>query len=46
MSFGFSIGDFVTVIERAISIRKSFVDSPAQFQYISDEYDILTSLLK
>ncbi|KAL2004633.1 hypothetical protein VTN00DRAFT_3369 [Thermoascus crustaceus] len=37
MSFGFSVGDFVTVIELANKIRKEFVEAPAQFKDISDE---------
>lgn len=38
MSFGFSIGDFITVIELANQIRKGFVGAPNQFKNISDEY--------
>ncbi|RJE21197.1 Phosphorylase superfamily [Aspergillus sclerotialis] len=37
MSFGFSIGDFITVIEHANKIRKEFVEAPCQFKAISDE---------
>ena len=37
MSFGFSIGDCITVYELASKIRKQFVDSPDQFKAISDE---------
>jgi hypothetical protein len=37
MSFGFSIGDFLTAIELANRIRKEFVDAPGQFKDISDE---------
>lgn len=37
MSFGFSIGDFIAVIELANKIRKEFVDAPSQFKDISDE---------
>ena len=37
MSFGFSIGDFITVIELANKIRKAFVGAPSQFKNISDE---------
>jgi hypothetical protein len=29
MSFGFSVGDFITVIELANKIRKEFVDAPS-----------------
>lgn len=38
MSFGFSIGDFLTVLELGNKIRKEFVGAPNQFQQISDEY--------
>jgi hypothetical protein len=44
MSFGFSIGDFITVIELANRIRKEFVNAPSQFKAISDEYAIQTIL--
>jgi hypothetical protein len=37
MSFGFSVGDFLAVIELANKIRKEFVDAPSQFKDISDE---------
>ena len=43
MSFGFSVGDFITVIELANKIRKEFVDAPSQFKAISDEYAILAT---
>jgi hypothetical protein len=38
MSFGFSIGDFIAVIEHANKLRKNFVGAPAQFKALSDEY--------
>jgi hypothetical protein len=37
MSFGFSVGDFITAIELANKIRKEFVDAPSQFKAVSDE---------
>ncbi|KAJ9217078.1 hypothetical protein DTO166G4_1133 [Paecilomyces variotii] len=37
MSFGFSIGDFVTVIELANQLRKDFVSAPVQFKALSNE---------
>ncbi|KAK8851947.1 ankyrin repeat protein [Apiospora arundinis] len=37
MSFGFSVGDFLAVIELANRIRKDFVSAPKQFQDISTE---------
>lgn len=45
MSFGFSIGDFVTVIDHANTIRKKFVGAPAQFKALSDEYNATTPTL-
>jgi hypothetical protein len=37
MSFGFSIGDFITVLQLATQIRQQFIDAPDQFRAISDE---------
>lgn len=37
MSFGFSVGDFITAIELANKIQKEFVNAPSQFKDISDE---------
>jgi hypothetical protein len=37
MSFGFSIGDFITILQLAKEIRKEFVDAPSQFKAVSDE---------
>jgi hypothetical protein len=37
MSFGFSVGDFLTAIELANRIRSRFVDAPDQFRTISNE---------
>ena len=38
MSFGFSIGDFIKVLQLANDIRKQFVGAPDQFKGISDEF--------
>ena len=38
MSFGFSIGDFLAIIELISKVRKDFADAPNQFQNISDEF--------
>lgn len=38
MSLGFSIGDFVTVLQLANQIRQQFIDAPDQFKAISDEW--------
>jgi hypothetical protein len=43
MSFGFSVGDFIKIIELANKVRKGFVDAPSQFNAISDEYAALTT---
>ncbi|RYP28170.1 hypothetical protein DL767_007318 [Monosporascus sp. MG133] len=37
MSFGFSIGDFITVIHLVKKLRKDFVGAPSQLQKVSDE---------
>jgi hypothetical protein len=37
MSFGFSVGDIVTVLQLANKTRERFVDAPEQFEAISDE---------
>ncbi|KAI9155586.1 putative ankyrin repeat protein [Paramyrothecium foliicola] len=46
MSFGFSIGDFITVIKLANDIRKEFVGAPSQFENISDEVKSLSIVLQ
>jgi len=38
MSFGFSVGDFLAVIQLANKIRKDFVGAPSQFSSISVVY--------
>jgi hypothetical protein len=38
MSFGFSIGDFLTVFEHANKLRKRFINAPAQFDALSEQY--------
>jgi hypothetical protein len=37
MSFGFSIGDFLAVIQLANNVRKRLVKAPAQFKATLDE---------
>jgi hypothetical protein len=37
MSFGYSVGDFIAVLELANNIRKQFIDAPDQFKAISKE---------
>jgi hypothetical protein len=40
MSFGYSVGDFIVVLQLANNIRKQFVDAPDQFKAISEEWVI------
>jgi hypothetical protein len=42
MSFGFSVSDFIAVLELTNKIRKEFADAPSQFKAISDEYVMLS----
>jgi hypothetical protein len=37
MSFGFSVSDFVAVLQLANTIRERFVGAPEQFKAISNE---------
>ncbi|KAH8901517.1 ankyrin [Thozetella sp. PMI_491] len=37
MSFGFSVSDFIAILELANRIRKAFVDAPEGFKAISDD---------
>lgn len=37
MSFGFSVLDFVTLIQSANKLRKEFLDAPGHFKAISEE---------
>ncbi|KFY18089.1 hypothetical protein V492_00159 [Pseudogymnoascus sp. VKM F-4246] len=46
MSFGFSVGDFIAVIELAKRVRREFVDAPGQFKAISDEVRGLSIVLQ
>jgi hypothetical protein len=46
MSFGFSVGDFIAIAQLASSIRKQFIDAPAQFKAISDESVALAGTLR
>ncbi|PQE05169.1 Ankyrin repeat-containing domain protein [Rutstroemia sp. NJR-2017a BVV2] len=46
MSFGFSIGDFIAVIELVKKIRKEFVDAPSQFKDVFDEVRRLSIVLQ
>lgn len=37
MSFGFSVGDIIKVVELAVKLRTRFVDAPDQFKAMRDE---------
>ena len=37
MSFGFSVGDFIAILQLAIKVRKEFIGAPDQFKNISEE---------
>jgi hypothetical protein len=37
MSFGFSVGDFLAVIELTNKIQREFISVPSRFKNISDE---------
>ena len=37
MSFGFSLGDFIAVLDKANQLRERFDDAPQQFKAISNE---------
>jgi len=37
MSFGFSVSDFIAIIELVNRVRKEFAGAPSQFKSISDE---------
>jgi hypothetical protein len=44
MSFGFSVGDFVTVFQIVQKILEQVVGAPEQYKAISDEYATLMNL--
>ncbi|KAJ3458785.1 hypothetical protein MRS44_012894 [Fusarium solani] len=46
MSFGFSVGDFLTAAQLAHKIRKNFNGAPSQFKNLSDETKVLSMLLQ
>lgn len=37
MNFGYSTGDFITVLQLANHVRKRFADAPDQFEAVSQE---------
>ena len=38
MSFGFSVSDFLAVIQLADKVRRDFARAPAEYRAIADEY--------
>ncbi|KAL2676552.1 hypothetical protein Neosp_010313 [[Neocosmospora] mangrovei] len=46
MSFGFSLGDFLTAAQLAHKIRKDFSGAPSQFKSLSDETKLLSMVLQ
>ncbi|EEH34808.1 ankyrin repeat domain-containing protein [Paracoccidioides lutzii Pb01] len=44
--FGFSVGDFITVLQLAHKVRHRFVDAPGQFAAISDDVRSLSAVLQ
>ncbi|RDW76303.1 uncharacterized protein DSM5745_06295 [Aspergillus mulundensis] len=46
MSFGFSVGDFLAVIELVSKLRKRFVNAPVEFKSLSDEVKHLSVALQ
>jgi hypothetical protein len=41
MSFGFSVGDFIAVLQLANKVRKNFVGAPDQFKDVSNEWVLI-----
>ena len=46
MSFGFGVGDFITVIELANKVRKRFVNAPEQLRAVVEEVKSLSNVLR
>jgi hypothetical protein len=46
MSFGFSVGDFITVFRLVNDVRKQFVNAPDQFSGISQDVKTLSTVLR
>ena len=38
MSFGFGVGDFVTIAQLLDETRKRFKEAPAEYKALADEY--------
>lgn len=41
MSFGYSAGDFLAILQLANDLRSRFAQAPRQYKAITDEYDDL-----
>lgn len=39
MSFGYSAGDFLAILQLANELRSRFAQAPRQYKAITDEYD-------
>jgi hypothetical protein len=39
MSFGYSVGDFLAILQLANDLRSRFAQAPRQYKAITDEYD-------
>ncbi|KAI8168311.1 Vegetative incompatibility protein HET-E-1 [Colletotrichum sp. SAR 10_70] len=46
MSFGFGVGDFIAVLDKAKLYRERFADAPDHFDSLSREIASLTSILE
>jgi hypothetical protein len=45
MSFGYSTGDFISLLQLSLRVIKSYQDTPKQFQDISEEVNGLNTVL-
>ncbi|TVY83735.1 Ankyrin repeat domain-containing protein [Lachnellula suecica] len=46
MSFGFSVGDFIAVLDKVEKIRSRFVAAPSQFSALSQEVKNLSNIVR
>ncbi|KAF2648177.1 hypothetical protein K491DRAFT_256578 [Lophiostoma macrostomum CBS 122681] len=46
MSFGLSVGDFITVLHLANTLRKQLVGAPGQYSAVSQDVRTLSSILQ
>jgi hypothetical protein len=45
MSFGYSVGDCIKLLELANELRRRFIDAPTQFRDLSNKYVNICSVL-